>query len=200
MLKIGLTGGIGCGKTTVAQLFASLGVPVIDADAIAHGLVQPGQPALGEIRQIWGEGILNGDGSLNRGRLRAIVFADTMAKQKLEGILHPLVLLTMQTALKALAAPYCVLCIPLLFEANMTHLADRVLVIDCPEETQVSRVKARDRLPAAQIQAIMASQVSRAYRIAHADDLLENMESNDKLAEQVKKLHNLYLSISDCRD
>jgi dephospho-CoA kinase len=198
MLKIGLTGGIGCGKTTVARLFAELGSPVIDADQIAHELVAKGQPALKQIDQQFDAGILNPDGSLNRSRLREIIFSDPAQKQKLESILHPLVYQSIQAELERLNAPYCIIAIPLLFETNMTHFVDRVLVVDCPVETQIARVRKRDQLSLERIRSIIDSQVSRDVRKAHADDLIDNSESDYRLAEQVKKLHNLYLSLSAC--
>ncbi|WP_027159199.1 dephospho-CoA kinase [Methylobacter luteus] len=198
MLKIGLTGGIGCGKTTVARLFAELGSPVIDADQIAHDLVAKGQPALKQIDQQFDADILNPDGSLNRSRLREIVFSDPAQKQKLESILHPLVYQSIQAELEKLNAPYCIIAIPLLFETNMTHFVDRVLVVDCPVETQIARVRKRDQLSLERIRSIIDSQVSRDVRKSHADDLIDNSESDYRLAEQVKKLHNLYLSLSAC--
>ncbi|WP_027148920.1 dephospho-CoA kinase [Methylobacter tundripaludum] len=200
MLKVGLTGGIGCGKSTVAEIFADLNIPVLDADQIAHSLVEKGQPALTRIQQEFGASILNPDGSLNRRHLREIVFSDLKQKQKLESILHPLIYKTLQAELEPLIAPYCIISIPLLFETDMTHLVDRILVIDCPVETQIERVKIRDNLTIERIQSIIDNQVSRAYRIAKADDLIDNSTTDYRLAEQVKKLHNLYLSLSACRD
>jgi len=200
MLKVGLTGGIGCGKSTVAEIFADLNIPVLDADQIAHSLVEKGQPALTRIQQEFGASILNPDGSLNRRHLREIVFSDLKQKQKLESILHPLIYKTLQAELEPLVAPYCIISIPLLFETDMTHLVDRILVIDCPVETQIERVKIRDNLTIERIQSIIDNQVSRAYRIAKADDLIDNSTTDYRLAEQVKKLHNLYLSLSACRD
>ncbi|PKM13339.1 MAG: dephospho-CoA kinase [Gammaproteobacteria bacterium HGW-Gammaproteobacteria-3] len=195
-MRIGLTGGIGAGKTTVAQLFADLNVPVIDADVIARRLVEPGQPALAQIRMLFGPVVINPDGSLNRGELRGQVFADSQLKQKLEAILHPRVLANIQSEADALTAPYCLICIPLLFETGMDRIVDRVLVIDCPVATQITRVKQRDGLDEASIRAIIAAQAPRASRNAMADDLIDNGEANSRLAEQVKKLHNLYLSLS----
>jgi dephospho-CoA kinase len=200
MLKVGLTGGIGCGKSTVARIFAGLHVPVLDADEIAHRLVEKGQPALTQIQQTFGTAILNPDGSLNRKNLREQVFSDMKQKQKLESILHPLIYKTLQAELEQLIAPYCIISIPLLFETDMTHFVDRILVIDCPVETQIERVKVRDSLSIERIQSIIDSQVSRAFRKAQADDLIDNSDTDYRLAEQVKKLHNLYLSISACRD
>jgi dephospho-CoA kinase len=200
MLKVGLTGGIGCGKSTVAKMFASLGVPVLDADDVAHRLVEKGQPALAQIQQTFGPDILNPDGSLNRKALRERIFSDPKQKQQLESILHPLIYKTLQMELDQLvAAPYCIISIPLLFETNMMHFVDRILVIDCPVETQIERVKVRDNLTIERIQSIIDSQVSHAFRKARADDLIDNSAADYRLAEQVKKLHNLYFSISACR-
>lgn len=200
MLKVGLTGGIGCGKSTVARIFADLNIPVLDADEIAHRLVEKGQPALAQIQQEFGTAILNPDGSLNRQTLREIVFSDPKQKQKLESILHPLIYKAIQADLEQLDAPYCIISIPLLFETGMTHLVDRILVIDCPVETQIERVKIRDNLTIERIQSIIDNQVSRAYRKAKADDFIDNSTADYRLAEQVKKLHNLYLSLSAYRD
>ena len=199
MLKVGLTGGIGCGKSTVTKIFADLNVPVLDADEIAHRLVEKGQTAMTKIKQAFGPAILNPDGSLNRTALRDRIFSDPKQKQKLESILHPLIYKTLQAELEQLNTPYCIISIPLLFETGMTHFVDRVLVIDCPVETQLERVKARDGLPIERIQSIIDSQVSRAFRKTKADDLIDNSATDYRLAEQAKKLHNLYLSISACR-
>ena len=198
MLTIGLTGGIGCGKTTVARLFAELSAPIIDADEISRELVGKGQPALAEIQQRFGDGILNLDGTLNRKVLREIVFADQKQKQQLEGILHPRIFESIEMQVKRLAGPYCIICIPLLFETNKTDVVNRVLVIDCPEAMQVQRVKKRDNLSEEMIRSIIDSQVSRTVRLTRADDIIDNSGSDFGLAEQVKKLHNLYLSISHC--
>lgn len=200
MLKIGLTGGIGCGKTTVARVFEQLKTPVIDADEIAHQLVAIGQPALARIRQEFGKDVLNPDGSLNRKKLRELIFSDPEQKQKLESILHPLVYQSIQAELKQLNTPYCIICIPLLFETNMTRLVDRILVVDCPVETQIERIGKRDNMTVERIQSIIDSQVSRAFRKAQANDLIDNSETDDRLAEEVKKLHNFYLSLSTCRN
>jgi dephospho-CoA kinase len=200
MLKIGLTGGIGCGKSTIAKIFSELNVPVLDADKIAHRLVEQGQPALTQIQQEFGNGILSPDGSLNRHRLRELIFSEPMQKQKLEAILHPLIYSTLQTDLKQLTAPYCIICVPLLFETNMTQLVNRILVVDCPVETQIERVEIRDKLSLERIHSIIDHQVTRAYRNTNADDLINNSGKDYRLAEQVKKLHNLYLSLSVCQD
>jgi len=200
MLKIGLTGGIGCGKTTASNLFEQLNIPVIDADKIAHQLVTVGQPALKEIEKIYGTDMLNPDGSLNRKNLRELIFSDPLQKQKLENLLHPLVYLSINTEVERLSAPYCIICIPLLFETDMSHLVDRILVIDCSVQTQINRLKKRDNMTLESIQSIINSQVSQAFRKAGANDLIDNSETNDRLEEQIKKLHNFYLSLSTSQD
>jgi dephospho-CoA kinase len=200
MLKIGLTGGIGCGKSTVARIFEQLKTPVIDADEIARQLVAIGQPALAQIQQDFGTVVFKPDGSLDRKKLSEIVFSDPEQKQKLESILHPLVYRSIQAKIKQLNTPYCIICIPLIFETNMTQLVDRILVVDCSFETQIERIRKRDNMTIEKIQSIINSQVSRAFRKAHANDLIDNSETDDRLAEAVKKLHNLYLSISNCQD
>lgn len=196
MLKIGLTGGIGCGKTTASNLFEQLNTPVIDADVIAHQLVAVGQPALKEIENTYGTDILNPDGSLNRKKLKALIFSDPLQKQKLEKLLHPMVYESIKTEVERLSAPYCIICIPLLFETNMSHLVDRILVVDCFVKTQINRLKKRDNMTLESIQSIINSQVSKVFRKAGANDLIDNSETNDRLAEQIKKLHNFYLSLS----
>ena len=203
MLKIGLTGGIGSGKTTVAREFERLNIPVIDADEIAHQLVAIGQPALTRIQQEFGKDVLYPDGSLNRKKLRELIFSDPKQKQKLESILHPLVYESMEVELKRLNQlnkPYCIICIPLLFETNMIRFVDRILVVDCSVEAQIERVLKRDNMTMERIQSIIDSQVSRTFRKAQANDLIDNSETDDRLAEEVKKLHNLYLSLSTCQD
>ncbi len=196
MLKVGLTGGIGCGKSTVTTLFKQLNVPVLDADEIARQVVAVGQPALLLIQQSFGSDSVNADGSLNRDFIREQVFTDPEQKKKLEAIIHPLVYQTIQADLATLNAPYCILSIPLLFEVNRADFVDRVLVIDCPVATQIERVQKRDNLSPERVQSIIDSQVSRAFRLAHAEDIIDNTQSNAELAQQVEKLHNLYLSLS----
>lgn len=196
MLKIGLTGGIGCGKSTVTALFNQLNVPVIDADEIAHQLVAVGQPALQLIQQTFGANTLHSDGSLNRDIMRDLVFSNPEKKQKLEAIIHPLVYQTIAEHTRLLNAPYCILSIPLLFETNNADFVNRVLVVDCPVEAQIERVQKRDNLTVERVQSIIDTQVSRAFRIAHAHDIIDNTKTATELAKQVEKLHNLYLSLS----
>ena len=197
MLKIGLTGGIACGKTTVTLLFQEHNVPIIDADVIAHELVAVGQPALNSIRELFGDRVLKEDGSLNRKVLRELVFNNPAEKSKLEDLLHPLIYKTIQYQVKQLNGPYCIICVPLLFETQWTSLVDRVLVVDCPVEVQIKRLLNRETMPLNTIYNIINSQVSRDFRIEHADDLLNNINTQDVLAEDVKKLHNLYVTKSN---
>ncbi len=196
MLKIGLTGGIGCGKSTVSTLFEELGIPVIDADIIARDLVTPGTPALTQLEQVFGKQIILQDGTLNRPKLRDVVFSDPQQKKQLESILHPLIYARIKQELKLLNCAYCILSIPLLLETKMTDLVDRILVVDCPVETQIERVNQRDGLSRERVISIIASQISREQRLTSADDIIDNSKSPSQLAEQVKKLHNLYLKLA----
>jgi dephospho-CoA kinase len=196
VLKVGLTGGIGCGKSTVARVFAQFNVPVIDADDIAHQVVAIGHPALNLIAQQFGTASLCADGSLNRNFIRDLIFNDLTQKQTLEAIIHPLVYQTIEQQLTELNAPYCLISIPLLFETNKVDFVDRVLVIDCPVDIQISRVVERDKLTVERVQSIIDSQVSREYRTAQADDRIDNTKTDTELVQQVEKLHNFYLSLS----
>jgi len=195
MLVIGLTGGIGCGKSTVAKLFAAKGVPILDADVIARELVEPNQPAFGAIKQRFGAAILR-DGDLDRARLREIVFSNPEEKRWLETLLHPLVYSEISRRIGTLSAPYCIVVAPLLLETGRRHLVDRLLVVDCPEDIQRQRVKLRDGLSDAQIDKIMASQASRNERLAAADDVLENVADEASLSGRIEQLHRSYLALS----
>jgi len=200
MLKIGLTGGIGSGKSTAANYFETLGVPIIDADDIAHQLTQPGQPALQEIAIHFGS-YFDKQGHLKRAELRELVFSDATQRQCLENILHPLIYREIFTAIEQLKSDYILLCIPLLIEKNLFHWVDRTLVIDCPEALQMSRVKQRNGLPSNQIKNIINCQSSRKSRLSAANDVITNSGSTQELAESVKKLHNFYQSLcQSCAD
>ncbi len=194
MLTIGLTGGIASGKSTVAAHFAALGVPVIDADVIARELVAPGQPALADIIAEFGNGILQSDGSLNRAALRRRVFSDPAQRQRLEALLHPRIRAEMSRRRQALRAPYCILVIPLLLESQQAADVDRVLVVDSSEADQRRRLKARDGLEEAEMQGILAAQLGREARLAHADDIISNDADIAHLQAQVDALHQIYLS------
>ena len=196
MLTIGLTGGIGCGKTTVTQLFEKRNVPVIDADVISHSIVQPGQPALLLLQQAFGDAVLLSNGALNREYLRELVFKNPSKKKALEAILHPIIYKTMFHALEKFDYPYGILSIPLLFETNHHEMIDRILVIDCPEAVQIKRVKTRDQLSDSMINSIMSSQCSRSFRLSHADDILINDGPLTGIDLKVQKLHDCYLKMS----
>jgi dephospho-CoA kinase len=196
MLIIGLTGGIGCGKTTVTQFFEKRNVPVIDADEIAHAIVQTGQPALALLEKAFGQQILSADGSLNRTTLREHVFNHPSDKKKLENILHPIIYKTMFQKITEQDTPYGILSIPLLFETNHQDKVDRVLLIDCPEATQIARVKSRDQHSDSMISSIMRSQCSRVFRQTHSDDIITNNGSLQALESEVQKMHNFYIEMS----
>ncbi len=199
MLKIGLTGGIGSGKSTVCRLFQELGVAIIDADIIARQLVEPGQPALMQLVDHFGGHILNTDGSLNRTMLRDLVFADADKKQQLENILHPLVYARIAIEIEQLQGNYCIVAVPLLLETGKAHIVDRILVVDCSIETQIDRVISRDNLNKNQVMAIIASQMPREQRLTLADDVIDNSTTPVQLAEQVKRLHNSYNLLATAR-
>ncbi len=196
-LVVGLTGGVGSGKSTAAGFFREFGVPVIDADEIARELTLPGQPALREIAEAFGTEVLDAQGRLDRAALRRIAFADEDARRRLEAILHPRIRERMEEALAEVAeAPYAILVIPLLLEARQQDLVDRVLVVDADPALQVRRVMARDGVDEAQVRAIMAAQVDRETRLAAADDLILNEDDLDELKRQVQALHQRYLKLA----
>lgn len=197
MLKIGLTGGIGSGKTTVAKLFKKRTIPVLDADQIAHALVEPRQPALQAIVEHFGKHILTAEGTLDRDRLRHIIFTSDQQKRTLEAILHPLVYQSMQEQLADLTAPYAILCIPLLIETGQQSFVDRILLVECSPEQQQTRVEQRDKLSLAEISKIIASQTSLQEKRQQADDLIKNNTDLTQLDQQVSRLHQFYLSVSD---
>ena len=195
-LRIGLTGGIGSGKTAASERFRQLGAAVIDTDQIARQLVEPGQPALQDIVQAFGEAVLDADGRLDRAALRRIVFADAGKRRRLERILHPRIRARTTELAAAADAPYCVLVIPLLLETASPYDLDRVLVVDAPEELQIERVMARNGLDRREVEAIMASQVNRQRRLEAADDVVVNDGDLDKLYGQVEALHRKYLELA----
>lgn len=195
MFKVGLTGGIGCGKSTVASLFARH-VTIIDADQVARDAVVPGSPALAQIVEAFGNGVLHADGSLDRARLRTRVFSDPALRETLEAILHPVIIEQMHAQAELASGVYCILVIPLLLEAQQQHSVDRVLVIDCPPELQRRRTMQRDRISAAELQRIMAAQCSREERLAAADDVIVNNGDVQQLETQVESLHQRYLTLA----
>lgn len=196
MLVIGLTGGIGSGKTTVANLFSELGVPVIDTDLISRQLVEPGKPALADIVEQFGKHILQPDGRLDRSKLADITFRDKARRLQLEAILHPAIRQEMLRQLENLQTAYAIVVIPLLVETGQTSGLDRVLLVDCPEATQVDRVSKRDGRTLEQIQAILQSQATRQQRLKIADDVILNAGSRNDLQQQVRQLDHKYRALS----
>ena len=195
MYCIGLTGGIGCGKTTVAQGFADLGAAIIDTDTISHALTQPGAAGFLEIARQFGAGFFLPDGTLDRVKLRTQIFSDPAAKSKLEAILHPLIYAQAVNALHACHAPYAIIVVPLLFETgNYLPLIQRRLVVDCSEATQVARTTARSPLSEQAVHAIMAQQLPRQERLQQADDVIHNEHGLEALRAQVAALHLNYLA------
>ncbi|MBU1263912.1 MAG: dephospho-CoA kinase [Gammaproteobacteria bacterium] len=197
MFTVGLTGGIGSGKSTVADCFAALGVPVIDTDVIARELTAPGGAALEAIRAVFGETVMQTDGTLDRAVLRRRVFADGAARHQLEAILHPRIRQGVAQKLATLTAPYALIVIPLLVEAGgYRDVLNRVLVVDCPEAVQIARVMARSGLAHGEIKAILAAQAGRAERLAVADDIIVNTLSLEALRAEVAALHQRYLALA----
>ena len=191
---VGLTGGIGCGKTTVADLFAARGAAVIDTDQIAHGLTAPHGAAMPALLAEFGAGYATPDGALDRAKMRALVFADPSARARLEGILHPRIRDATAAAALLAEGPYTIFVVPLLIESGTwRERVARVLAIDCPEATQIARVMARNNLAEDQVRAIMAAQVPRARRLAEADDVIVNDAGVDTLLPQVERLHLRYI-------
>jgi dephospho-CoA kinase len=196
--RVALTGGIASGKTTVANLFAAHGIPLVDSDLIAREVVEPGQPALAAVADAFGPDVLGPDGRLDRRRLRDIIFSDSTARARLEAILHPAIRAEMerQSAAAAEAGPYQVLVIPLLAEGGRRDRADRVLVVDVPEALQVERLMARDTVSREQAQASLQAQASRAARLEIADDVVTNTGRIEDLREQVARLHERYVALA----
>jgi len=215
-LRIGLTGGIASGKSTVADRFAELGATIIDTDVIAREVVAPGQPALDEIAATFGESLIDDDGYLDRGALRKLVFADDAARKRLEAIVHPRIQdETGRQSMRAAAASrqsdraeaascqsdraggeYQIIVIPLLVESPLKNLVDRILVVDCDEETQIRRLMARDAESEDQARRMLAVQSSREERLAIADDVIRNDDSLVSTLDQVATLHEIYRSLT----
>jgi len=192
MLVIGLTGGIGSGKSTVAEMFAALGVPVIDMDHIARHVVEPGQPALTQITHEFGTNVLGADGHLNRRRLRELIFDSAEKRRRLEAILHPLIRQETERQLAKLDTAYCVIVIPLLLEANQRSLVDRILVVDVPETLQITRTMQRDGASTEEVQKILVAQMDRNSRLAAADDVIDNSAGLEKTRIRVAELDQQY--------
>jgi dephospho-CoA kinase len=196
-LVVGLTGGIGSGKSAAADEFARLGAAVVDTDVIAHELTGSGGLAIPGIRKLFGEQAIGPDGAMDRGKMRDHVFRDPEAKRKLEALLHPLIREESARRIAAARAPYVVHVVPLLIESpDYRRRVDRVLVIDAPEDTQVARVRSRSGLSEDEVRAIMRTQAPRAQRLAAADEVLDNGGSRDALRTQVAALHQKYLQFA----
>jgi len=196
-LVIGLTGGIGSGKSAVADAFAALGVEVTDTDRLAHALTMPGQPGHAALLEAFGPDYFQSDGMLDRGKLRERVFSDAAARAGLEAILHPLIRAAAAREVGQWRGASGLLVVPLLFErGGHSGLVRRVLVVDCPEDVQVDRVMARSGLTAAAVRAIMATQMPRAERLARADDTIDNAGRRDALAQQVAHLDRRYRALA----
>ena len=193
MLTVGVTGGIGSGKSSAANRFRQLGVPVIDADLIARQIVEPGMPALQEIINAFGESVANDQGELDRSALRKIIFLDSNRKSQLEAILHPRIYNEILRSLSELSTPYAIVVIPLLAESKREYPLDRILVIDVPSDVQISRVTTRDNQSTEEVEQIISSQASRHSRLEIADDIIENVGSTDDLSERVDAMHLTYL-------
>ncbi|MBK6349917.1 MAG: dephospho-CoA kinase [Proteobacteria bacterium] len=196
--RVALTGGIASGKTTVANLFATHGVPLIDTDLIAREVVEPGQPALAAVAKAFGNDVLDADGRLDRRRLREVIFRDAAARARLEAILHPAIRAEMerQSVAAAQAGPYQMLVIPLLAEGGRRDHVDRVLVVDTPETVQVERLMTRDAVTREQAEASLRAQAQRSTRLGIADDVLTNTGRIDDLREQVAALHARYVKLA----
>ncbi len=196
MLVVGLTGGIGSGKSTVAALFAAKSVPIIDTDMLARDITQPGQPTLDKIVEIFGKNMLLPDGHLDRARLRKLVFSNEQKRKQLEDLLHPLIRDEIKSKAALLEAPYCIVMIPLLFETPPNPFIQRILVVDASEELQISRTTLRDRSSKDDVSAILKTQANREKRLRLTDDVIVNDGLYEDLIPQVDKLHELYLSLA----
>jgi dephospho-CoA kinase len=195
--SVGLTGGIGCGKSTVAELFAELGASIVDTDAIAHALTAPHGAAMPAIVSEFGPDFATPDGALDRARMRSLAFSDAGARARLEAILHPRIREATAAAALIATGPYVIYAVPLLIESGAwVDRVSRVLAIDCSEATQVARVMKRSKLGEDQVRAIMATQVTRQQRLAAADDVIDNDGGLEALRPQVERLHQQYLSLS----
>lgn len=196
--SVGLTGGIGSGKSTVADLFAARGASVVDADLVAHRLTGPKGLAMPAIHAAFGADVIRPDGGLDRDAMRAVAFNDPTARERLEAVLHPLIRAEMEREARAAVGAYVVLVVPLLVEAGEAWRGrvDRVCVVDVDEDTQVRRVMARSGLPEPQVRAIMAAQVSRAARLIAAHDVIDNNDGPEALVPQVDRLHALYCRLA----
>ena len=199
-LVVGLTGGIGSGKSAAAAEFGRLGATVVDTDAIARQLTVAGGPAMAQVRRLFGDDFVDAAGALDRAKMRKLAFRDPAAKKKLEQLLHPMIRAESERRIAAASGPYVVHVVPLLVESpGYRQRVTRVLVVDCPQDVQVERVRQRSKLPEEEIRRIVASQAKREERLAAADDVIDNSGSLDALHKQVRELHPKYLELSRAR-
>ncbi|MEZ5505373.1 MAG: dephospho-CoA kinase [Gammaproteobacteria bacterium] len=196
MLVVGVTGGIGSGKTAATGRFQALGITVVDADLASRVVVEPGRPALKAIEEHFGKDVIADDGTLNRRALRDIVFANPEERKWLERLTHPLIAQEIVSQIQASQSPYTILASPLLLESGQSRMAQRVLVIDVPEDVQIARTATRDNTDANSVKAIIAAQMKRADRLAKADDVIVNDRSLDDLHQAVDALHQRYLEMA----
>jgi len=197
MFSVGLTGGIAAGKTTLSNLFAELGVPVIDTDIISRKLLEPGEPGYDQVCDHFGDNIMGTDNKIDRAKLREIVFSNPDEKTWLETMLHPLIYRRSHDAiLEHAMADYVLLVVPLLFETNFQSLVDRILVIDCPPELQLERLVQRDHIDESLARKMLAQQLSNAERLVRAHDIVDNSDNANGLESQVEALHQRYLQLS----
>jgi dephospho-CoA kinase len=196
MFVVGITGGIGSGKSAVSDRFKRLGIKVVDADIASREVVKPDQPALSAIREHFGAKVIQADGTLDRAQLRALVFANPDERKWLERLLHPLINAYLQSELASADSPYAILVSPLLMETGQSRFTNRILVVDVPEQVQLERTMARDSNDATQVRAIMAAQTSRAARLKTADDVVSNDAGFDVLDKTVAELHRRYLELA----
>jgi len=196
-LVVGLTGGIGSGKSAAADAFGKLGATVVDTDAIAHELTGPGGAAIAQLRRLFGDEMVDAAGAMDRKRMRELVFADAEKKQRLEALLHPMIRAESERRIAAAPGPYVVHVVPLLVESpGYRGRVGRVLVVDCPEALQISRVRQRSGLPEEQVRSIIASQIQRERRLAAADDVIDNSGSIAAMQQEVRRLHEKYLALA----
>ena len=193
---VAMTGGIGSGKSSIARQFAAFGITIIDADLIAREVVEPGTPALQAIEARYGTSILTREGTLDRARLRDIIFQTPEEKSWLTALLHPLINARTQQLIAQATSPYVLWVVPLLVENQLQHQADRVLVIDVDEATQIARTQQRDQISRAQVQRILAAQATRQQRLACADDIIDNSGEPEEALPQVAELHQRYLRLA----
>ena len=196
VFRVGLTGGIASGKSTVAKFFAALGAPIIDTDQVARDVVEPGQPPLERLVERFGRAILTPDGHLDRPKLREIVFSDPKARADLEALTHPAIGTAVEAWSGAAGGPYQILIIPLLVEKNLASQVDRVLVVDCDEDLQIRRLQARDGSTSEQARAILNAQTSRTARLKSAHDVIQNEGDLSAVRDQVSALHTRYLELA----